>query len=544
MKNILLFSSLILLLSVIDSVAQYHPWVKKTKTSYESYSYGQKVAAVSDGYIYGGYFKGQIQLENDSLTVGGFDFQDTSPYSDALIFKTDFNGNVIWKHQIGGDYYSEVISALATDDQDNIYMAGTLASKDPKLDGNLISGKNNNYLMKLNSKGDTLWMKYSGARINNITVDKKNNVYLIGDYTADTDLFGLYLKLVGGRTMMVAKINQNGKILKMAKGTPGGNYVSNVNVYGYDVAVDDYENVYVVGEASNAPLKSSTIAFGNLSFTTNKSVNYVAKLDSSFNFNWVDGNWNRVDHLDKASIEHLKGDTIIMTHAYKQSLRNSFVNLSHSDYDTRGIVIVFNGSTKETLKTFYLHSTDELYFTDIATNKIQMIYICGIFNDNILVNNDFLSSSYSVGFLAGININNSSTIMSKHGFSSVGHTFNIDYDPINNNIPIVGRLDNSSIFSNIVLESPLNTSDFGYGVFSMDNETITSSVTFSSDNVILYPNPTQGEIHLIEDSYYSIKNTFGLVIKTGYGKRIDLTGVKNGIYILELKDKRIRILKI
>jgi hypothetical protein len=72
----------------------------------------------------------------------------------------------------------------------------------------------------------------------------------------------------------------------------------------------------------------------------------------------------------------------------------------------------------------------------------------------------------------------------------------------------------------------------------------TVSGTYDLENELrIYPNPTNSLVYFSENIDYKLYNVVGKLIKQGKGNSIDLSDLTNGIYILESKNNRVRIVK-
>ncbi len=74
---------------------------------------------------------------------------------------------------------------------------------------------------------------------------------------------------------------------------------------------------------------------------------------------------------------------------------------------------------------------------------------------------------------------------------------------------------------------------------------ITYTKMDSSNNLLLYPNPTYNYVYLSEKSSWTVKNMNGITLIEGEGKIIDLTKATSGVYILMVNGRSpIRLIKL
>ena len=95
------------------------------------------------------------------------------------------NGSIVFGTFMGG-LYSEESYAIATDNLDNIYIGGvTLSTNNIATSGAFLNTLAAGFLVKYNSSGTRQWGTYVRGKVNNITTDLANNVYICG-FTQDT----------------------------------------------------------------------------------------------------------------------------------------------------------------------------------------------------------------------------------------------------------------------------------------------------------------------------------------------------------------------
>lgn len=114
-------------------------------------------------------------------------------YSDALILKFDFKGNIINSKTFGGSNYDEA-TGIILDSQDNIYVTGrTLSTDFPTTDDAYQTTKKGGYdifITKLDPNFEILYSSYIGGSKDDsgedIAIDKAGSIYIAG-YTSSND---------------------------------------------------------------------------------------------------------------------------------------------------------------------------------------------------------------------------------------------------------------------------------------------------------------------------------------------------------------------
>jgi hypothetical protein len=138
------------------------------------------VAVDSQGNaIVTGFFHGT------NIDFGGMSLTTKDGGSDAFVVKYDTMGKVIWAQRLG-DNGDDVGNAVAVDDKDNIYIAGTFEQKITFGSIPTFGGGHGIYVAKLDKDGNPVWAKgYSGDGASrhptSISVDSAGNVAVVGN---------------------------------------------------------------------------------------------------------------------------------------------------------------------------------------------------------------------------------------------------------------------------------------------------------------------------------------------------------------------------
>jgi len=190
---------------------------------------------------------------------------------------------------------------MTTDNSGNIYVIGEFSSNFNVFDVNrnlsstqTSSGNTDVYLAKYNAEGVFQWVSKIGGsgedNGNEVAVDNRGNVYVTGVFNGSVSFsnsnqnIATTLTGIGGQDVFLAKYNANGNLIWATKG--GGSFGD----YGYSIAIDNLENVYVTGGYEggiinffNAGNQAKTTA----GISTTGTDIFTAKFDASGNFLWV-----------------------------------------------------------------------------------------------------------------------------------------------------------------------------------------------------------------------------------------------------------------
>ncbi|MBD3249198.1 DUF2341 domain-containing protein [Candidatus Woesearchaeota archaeon] len=213
---------------------------------------------------------------DDNIYIAGTaeNIVNVSSGVDWWIKKLDSSGNEIivgWNKSFSGDSLlgNDYLHDIAVDSEDNVYVAGYGID--------LISGGSNYdpWLMKFNSSGHKEWEKIynfgSPAEFQDIGLDSEDNVYVVGSTSASP--------LEKGWLIMKFSPSGNGywnKTLDLSQYGSGA----------YAVALDDEDNIYVGGFATNYVSEIPTSSADVVIKKFNSSGIEDPNLNLSFDYNW------------------------------------------------------------------------------------------------------------------------------------------------------------------------------------------------------------------------------------------------------------------
>ncbi|RLB64162.1 MAG: hypothetical protein DRI90_05255 [Deltaproteobacteria bacterium] len=202
----------------------------------------QKAGAVTTdsggNIILVGDFEGGITM--DSVTL-----QSAGEY-DVLVAKYHSGGVVDWAKGFG-DSASQWATAVATDRQDNIIVAGQFEGVVNFGEGELISaGDDDGYVVKLSASGEPLWSRRIGGpglqRVDALAIDRTNDdIVVAGRFDQSIEYGGQTWTSQGGEDIFVAKLDADGSCQWLHQF--GGQQSQRVR----DIAIDDQRQLLMVG---------------------------------------------------------------------------------------------------------------------------------------------------------------------------------------------------------------------------------------------------------------------------------------------------------
>jgi len=284
--------SLICLLHGV-SVGQVIPgwkWAKQSK-GYSSTGYALAVNNNKDTYL-------SCIYQDSAVIVDRYKFNNNG-YSDAMIIKYDSCGNVKWAKAFGGEG-AERITSMATDSEDNLYVAGVYSSLAFRIDNVVIrnSNKTNNYenfIAKFNSEGRLIWVNtINGERDEgypSIAINSRDELLVSGwtsskvIYFANDTLFNTSTELGPPSDIFLINFDKEGRVI-WSKIFGGNDYEDNPYI-----TIDKLDNIYVAGHFTSMEFEVDSIRLPNRSVKAGAFLHFdifLIKLDDIGNVIWGD----------------------------------------------------------------------------------------------------------------------------------------------------------------------------------------------------------------------------------------------------------------
>ena len=537
-------------------------WAKNAVASYSSAgtdAYGIASSGTGNGvangnggiYVTGTYDCGSITFGNITLTGEGF-----------FIAKYDSSGNVLWAKGAGG-----AGSQVATDGSGNVYVTGTFTDT-ITFGGHTLTSLYNPisnpsvFIVKYSATGNVLWVRegcsFRGCNGYGITTDGNANVFVTGTFAKDSIVFGSITSY--GTGAFVAKYDSTGNILwvkssEVSGGTPGG--------IGNGVATDADGNVFAAGTFygdtavfGNVKLVNPTPATGNLEV----SQMFVVKYDPSGNVLWA--KMATIDEEGYQSFNGMplggvkggstdsKGSLYVTGGFYGTPSNFGSVNLTNHTLDaTADIFIVKYTSSGNTLWAKEIGGDFDNVGEGVSADNNDNVYVTGSFggNDTIYFGSTALTGTSDQNiFIAKYDSSGNAL----QALTAGGPGYELDFGggiiaPGNGDVYVTGMFSDTVHFDNDLLYSTGGQTIF-LDKFNGASSTGIKQVSFNSNDVSVYPNPTSNKISIninssagdISSWKLEIVDLLGRTIFTksslNYNNNIDMSSFANGIYFVTI----------
>jgi hypothetical protein len=444
--------------------------------------------------------KGEGVLKYDFIVHAGADpSQIKMRIKWAEELRLDEQGNLIMKNRMG-----EIVEDAPFSFQEELFIQSKF-----KLNGSELSFEIGEYdkSKSLVIDPSLAWSSYYGGEGNNvifkITSDSKDNQYYCGRTTSST------LIADGGHQMSLYE--QNGFDAFLAKFTSDGQriwttyYGGNAHDYGYDCAVDDHDNVYLVGSAaSNINIASNGFKnykhiFGPNAFIAKFNKHGVRQWGTYFGYYHLVGYTCAIkdNALYIAGLcrfqninSTIKRDTNFAYMGHQNQPGGGEIDGFIAKFDTMGNRIwatYYGGANDEQINDIAMDNQGNLYAVG-TTNSIQNISQSGYQNSL----NKGLNAVLTDGFIAKFNQNGQRMWSTYIGSQNSGDSLSTCTVDNQNNLIVCGLSNDTSFmtlgvpaYSNSGFIAKLNSSGSRIWASPYNNETADDCAVDKSDNIYI-----------------------------------------------------------
>ena len=239
-------------------------------------------------YITGNYH-GNVKFGNTTLSSTKSGQYHTM---DLFIAKMDPNGNFIWAKSFGTKAGGDRGRSIELDPSGNIYITGSFCNR--QLFCGVTVDINDIYVAKLNSSDTAIWQKRfppsqvacgRGGWGNDVTLDASGYILVTGEYAGT-------FKFANGAGFTISSINNTADVFSLKltnSGTPS--WVKSAGGTGNDqgdaIYTDESSNVYIGGRFGNYSEGNFTIGNITLNPTGGECNSFLGKYSSSGNIIWA-----------------------------------------------------------------------------------------------------------------------------------------------------------------------------------------------------------------------------------------------------------------
>ena len=244
----------------IDGVNSVNPNTHDYNTCqrYESFikkfdSNGSRQWTINNGNNNGETFTNSIKSNSDGsffitgYTTGSMNSVANIGAKDVFVEKFNTSGEKQW-NKIFGTTSNDVGNRINIDNSGNIYVTGYTEGIS---DNGSFKGIRDTFIAKLNSSGDSIWIRQLGdtySEGNDVSIDNLGNVYIVGYANGDFD--GNLNK--GESDIIVVKYDSNGTKKWSSQ------YGTFTNDYGTGVVIDTDKGIIITGYTSGSILGNSS----------------------------------------------------------------------------------------------------------------------------------------------------------------------------------------------------------------------------------------------------------------------------------------------
>ncbi len=496
-------------------------------------------------YVTGKFLHSTMTFGSTILTNA----DNTGNSYDIFLVKYNALGNLLWAKS-GDGSKNDIVTGVAADASGNVIITGYFDSPTLTFGSitltNTFSNTKDIFIVKYDVSGNVLWAKVVGGTMdaysNQIATDLRGNILITGNFFNTTMIFGsdtLTNTNTSFNKAFVVKYNTNGNVV-WAKAAGGlGNE-------GLGIATDTSCNVMLTGIFSD-----STITFGSVTVrTTYSGGNFIAKLDSLGNANWIE-TYFITDRVQSIAVD-LNGNSYLTGNFHTtQATIGSYTITNDTTNGSRDIYLVKydRNGTIVWVKSAGGSSNDYPY--SIATDGNGNILMIGTFSGNKTIFGSTVLTCPDTYNIFIVKYNPMGNIVwgkaIDGAYTNQGYGIATD---INNNIYITGYFNCPTItFGSITLTNPYAYYSKMY-LAKIDSTQMTvgiNEITSEENGINIYPNPftSQTTISFSEaqkNTTIKIMDVVGKEIKTvlfsGKSLILEKGEMQSGVYFVQITDEK------
>ncbi len=499
------------------------------------FAYGTAFDASGNIYYCGNFGSGTATFGSVNLTSAGL--------GDGFLCKYDKNGNFQWVKQISGTK-NEQCTKVAVTTSGDIYVTG-FSEGDFSADGNNYTslGEDDGFVAKYNNNGVLQWLNHFGGQGEdypyNLAIDATGKCVIIGSFEHSLSVGGITLTAQNDSLYdcFVVKFNKQGGVIWA---TSAGGTGSHAYIFASDLVIDNDGSIYVTGTYTGPVL------IGTDSLGENEEA-FLTKLSSNGVFQWAVDAGSRCYYsyigLDEAKNIYVTGSF----GAYGfHSVIGPFTLIPNGQYMDIYLAKFNNDGEAQWVQTGGSELND--FAGGLAVDSAGNAWICGyILGESASFGSNTLNSSGKEDvFITSYNFSGNVNWLMKAGAKNVDRANDLAFDGTHS-LAIAGSFKKKIKFGGITLTAPSSSADAWLGKISTDGLRL-ENVTEQSLSVEVYPNPAEKflTIKSLSDGTYDVQIfsedgkleiNSSLMIQGANEKRLDISSLQSGIYILRLTSR-------
>ena len=425
-----------------------------------------------------------------TMIFGSFTLTNVNNY-DVFLVKYDPLGNVLWAKS-GGGIFDDIGWGVATDAPGNVIITGSFYSPTIIFDTYTLSssGGADIFVVKYDVNGNIIWAKNEGGNFNDngfgIASDINNNILITGSFRSAAFVTGTTtLTNTGIDDYFIIKYDALGNTI-WAKSGDGS-----TNDQGNGITTDAAGNIYTTGF-----FYSPAFILDSFTLTPQGSNDFfVTKYDAMGNVLWAKSGGGTFNDFGYGIAADVFGNVLITGAFNSPTLTaGSFSTVLVANFDI--LTAKYNSSGNEVWLKSHGGSDDEAGF-GITSDIFGQIYIAGHFHSPSVVIGTFTLSNQGIGdiYIARYDALGNILWANNEGGASDEQGTSLAIDA-SSNIYVAGYFYSPTltIGSNTLISS---------GMSDMFVAKLESIVTINSEKLLklsdalVYPNPSSGQIHVL-----------------------------------------------
>lgn len=474
-------------------------------------------------------------FQSPSITFGTITLNNAGS-EDIFIVKYDPSGNVLWAKSTGGTGLEEGL-CISTDAGGNLFLTGFFTSPSLIFGTTTLTsvGGPDIFVVKYDPSGNVLWAKSAGGasedRGMGISTDNFGNVFVTGYFKSPSITFGATTLSASYQNVFVVKYSSAGNVIwaKSGGGTSEGR--------GFGISTDTDGNALVTGYFS-----SLSINFGTTSLTNNGYGNiFVLKYDSTGNVVWAKSVGGTND--DEATSVSTDTTGNVFVTGYFSSPSITFGSTTFTNAGTVNIFVVKYNPSGNILWAKSAGGSSYDIGLGICNDVAGNAFVTGYFSSPISTFGTTTLTNTGICDVFVVKYAPSGNVLWTQSPGGISDDYGRGISTDNNgNVIVTGSFGNNIAFGTTTL-----TNSGGPGVFVAKIEVFPigiKEVNNSTDGMIIYPNPTSGNLVIeitddpaLHSTECKIHNVLGQEVLRSFlidsKTQINLD-LPKGVYFLEL----------